>query len=305
MVTWNTRALTASAVHQLRKAATQARWRLFVHDNASADGTADAVRAAAPEAVIVRSPVNLGFGRAVNVATARGRAPWLLLLNSDAWPDHGALDALVAAAERHPAAAVVAPLLLRPDGTPEHSVHALPSLTVAMAGAVGTRWVPSQLAQKLLLNGAWDHDRERPVGWAVGAAWLMRRSAWQRLGGFDERYFMYGEDVQWCARANRAGYEVWFTPTAVVRHVGNASGAAGYGTRRPAAALHNVYRFYREEHGRFPTTLYRFLNVAGARRQQLRHALHGRRDVAAFWSGQAAAHRAAGRGPEPLPGRPA
>src|SRR5206468_10074756 len=132
--------------------------RLLVHDNASSDGTPDAIRAAVPEADIDVSDTNLGFAAGVNRLLAKSTAPWFLTLNSDAWPAPGAIGALVAAAERHPRAAAVAPRLERPDGTLEHSTHPFPSATIALTSALGAR---GRWGEQHLLHGAWAHDRER------------------------------------------------------------------------------------------------------------------------------------------------
>jgi GT2 family glycosyltransferase len=118
-------------------------------------------------------------------------------------------------------------------------------------------------ARELMLEDAWHHDVPRRVDWAVGAALLIRRDAIDAIGGLDERFFMYVEDVEWCWRARTLGWEIWFEPSAVVRHIGNASGEQRYGERRTRAYMVNTYRFYRREHGALSTAVYRSLNVIG------------------------------------------
>ena len=114
-----------------------------------------------------------------------------------------------------------------------------------------------------MLEGDWAHDRPRRVDWAVGAALLLRREAVGAIGGLDERFFMYVEDLEWCWRASKHGWEIWFEPAAVVRHVGNASGAQRYGDLRTKAYTANAYRFYEREHGRIGALVYRGINLAG------------------------------------------
>jgi GT2 family glycosyltransferase len=291
-VTWNTRDLTVEALRRLLDTDQRATLRVLVHDNASADGTAEALRRLVPEAAVEDCADNLGFAAGVNRLLARSDAPWFLALNSDAWPAPGAIGALVSAAERHPRAAAMAPRLERPDGTLEHSTHPFPSAPVALASAVGAR---GRWARRHMLNGAWMHDEERPVDWAVGAALLMRRIAVDEIGGFDESFFMYVEDLEWCHRARRRGWEIWFTPDALVVHVGNASGQRAYGNKRTAAWLANTYRFYRRHHGAAATATYRGANALGAAVAAGR-AL-ARRDVgqARFWRRQIPLHLTAGR----------
>ncbi|HEU5034208.1 MAG TPA: glycosyltransferase family 2 protein [Mycobacteriales bacterium] len=287
VVTWNTRDLTVTALRRLLDTDQGADLRVLVHDNASTDGTPAALRADVPEVDVEVSADNLGFAAGVNRLLSRCDAEWFLALNSDAWPAPGAVGALVDCATRHPRAAAVAPRLEDRDGRLEHSTHPFPSVRVAAAGALHLR---GRWADEHQLNGAWMHDRERPVDWAIGAALLIRRSAVDDIGGFDETFFMYGEDLEWCHRARRRGWEIWFTPGARVVHLGNASGAQRYGEQRSAAVAANTYRFYRRHHGRVSTGAYRGLNAAGAALAAGRAGLRRDRDVARWWWRQVPVH---------------
>ena len=290
VVTWNTRDLTVKALRQLLDTPHACELRLLVRDNGSTDGSADAVAADVPEAELDAGDANLGFAAGMNTLQAKSDAPLFLALNSDAWPDPGAIDRLVAAAERHPRAAAVAPRLERPDGGLEHSTHRFPSVTLAAAAAAGPAIVGRRRARRLLLEGAWGHDESREVDWAVGAALLLRRQAVDEIGGFDERYFMYVEDLEWCWRARHAGWTVRFEPSAVVRHVGNASGEQAFGERRTAEYLRNTYRFYRSTHGPASTIALRACNLAGALRLWAQGKMRGDDDMARHWRSQLAIH---------------
>ena len=290
VVTWNTRDLTVDALRRLLDTPTTCELRLLVRDNASTDGTADAIASRVPEAELDRGDANLGFAGGVNTLLARSNAPWFLALNSDAWPEQGAIDRMVAIAERHPRAAAVAPRLERPDGELEHSTHRFPSVSLAVAAALGPAVIGRRRARDLLLEGPWGHDEACEVDWAVGAALLLRRDALDELGGFDERYFMYVEDLEWCWRARRAGWAVRFEPGAVVRHVGNASGAQAYGDRRTAEYLRNTYRFYRSTHGSLSTAALRAGNLAGVVRLWAQGRVRGDDDMARHWRSQLALH---------------
>ena len=266
VVTWNSRDVTVAALGHMLEVVGDCEVRLLVRDNGSTDGTADAITRSFPEAIVDAGSENLGFGAGMNLLIARSDAPWFFALNSDAWPERNCLSSLVAAARQYPRAAAIAPRLLRLDGTLEHSTYPFPSLRVALMTASGAqRWLRRR-ATEMLLEGAWRHDVGRPVDWAVGAALLMRREALDDIGGFDERFFMYVEDLEWCWRAHQRGWEVYFEPSAAVRHIGNVSGAARYGDRRTAVYMANTYRFYREQHGAAATAAYRALNVVGAAR---------------------------------------
>jgi GT2 family glycosyltransferase len=257
IVTWNTRETTLEAVKSLLAAAPEGA-RVLVRDNASTDGTAAALAAAYPDVEVEAGDRNLGFAGGVNTILRRSTAPWVLLLNSDAWPEPDTIRRLIDCAERHPRAAAVAPKLLRPDGRLEPSAWPFPSLRVTAASALRRD------------RNIWPHDAERKVDWAVGAAWLVRRTALDQVGLLDDSLFMYAEDLEWCWRAREAGWEVWFTPDAVVRHIGNQSGAQQFGAAQPAAWIANSVAVYRRRHGAVATKVWRLANAASA-------AVHARR----------------------------
>lgn len=289
IVSWNTRDVTLRAIDQLLTASTDVELIVLLRDNGSTDGTADAVRERFPQ-VLVETGDNVGFAAGVNTLLARSSAPWFVTLNSDAWPEPGALRTLVDVAEAHPRAAVVAPLLLRPDGELEGSTHALPSLRLAAVTGLGLgRLLSPDRAARWCLPPQWAHDTERQVGWAVGAALLLRRQAVDEVGPLDDRLFMYAEDLEWCWRARVAGWQVVFTPAAVVRHVGNASGQRKWGDARPQVAARNAGVVVRRHLGR-RAVVWQLLNAVGAVRAAFLAACHRDRDLAAYWWRQVPAH---------------
>src|SRR4051812_8905991 len=232
VVTYNTREVSVHALRAVLDGDQGCDVRLLVRDNASTDGTADAIARDVPEADLDAADENLGFSGGMNRLIARSDAPWFFVLNPDAWPEPGALAALVAAAESHPGAAAVVPRIERPDGTLEHSTWPLPSVRVSAITAIrGGRWLDPARRDRWLLEGGWMHDEPREVGWAVGAALLIPRAALDDIGPFDERFFMYAEDLEWCDRARTRGWSIRFEPSALVRHVGNVSGGPVYGSR--------------------------------------------------------------------------
>ncbi len=290
VVTFNTKDLTVAALSRLVDATTDVDIRILVHDNASSDGTAAAIAASVPKAEVVAGDRNLGFAAGMNRLIERSTAPWFLALNSDAWPEPGAIARLLAVGRASPDVGIVAPRLERPDGTLEPSTFPFPSLRVAAFTALGGyRWAP-HAAKRMMLVGAWHHDEPREVDWAVGAALLIRRAAIDQVGAFDESFFMYAEDLERCLRFHRAGWAIRFVPDAIVRHVWNASGRTVFGDRRTRAHTHNSYRLYRRVHGRTGTFAYRALSVAGYARLYALARL--RRDAAARaeWASHLRAH---------------
>ena len=179
---------------------------VVVVDNASRDGTTDAVRAAAPQATVVESKENLGFAGGCHVGARATRAPLVLFLNPDAVPAPGCLDALRACAADRPEWGAWQALVTMADGdlvnTAGNVVH---YLGFGWAGDCG--------------RPAADVDgRPREVGFCSGAALVVRREAWDGVGGFDERYFMYGEDLDLSLRLRLAGWGVGIAPAARVAH---------------------------------------------------------------------------------------
>ena len=290
IVSWNTRDLTVAAVGRLLDGSQpDVDLRVLVRDNGSDDGTAEALRERFPS-VAVDTGDNVGFAAGVNRLLELSDAPWFVTLNSDAWMEPGALGRLLAAADRHPRAFALAPLVLRPDGTLEHSTHALPSLRLAVLSGFGGRWARGPRGRELCLWPAWRHDEERRVGWAVGAALLVRRSAVDEIGPLDASFFMYGEDLEWGWRAARQGWETWFVPDAVVRHVGNASGERRFGTRREQVAIRNARVVVRRYLGRPRAGLWTAVNAAAAVRQALAAVRDRAPDRARYWLRQLPAH---------------
>ena len=314
VVTWNTRDLVVESLRRLLDTNQGCRIRLLVRDNGSTDGTVAAIREWVPEAELDADERNLGFAAGTNRLLARGRAPWFLALNPDAWPEPGAVGVLLRAGQGLPTAAAVAPRIERPDGTLEHSTHPFPSLRMALLHALGGRWwLPDRVLEREMLEGYWHHDAVRPVHWAVGAALLMRRSLVEEVGLFDEGFFMYAEDLEWCWRVHQAGYDVLFEPDAVFRHVGNVSGEQAFGPGRVEVETASALRFHRMTHGRASTAAYRYVSAVAAAELWAGARMRGDHAAAERWSRQARALvRGGGSGtgptqppaPPPRPGRP-
>jgi GT2 family glycosyltransferase len=222
---------------------------IILVDNGSRDGGPDAVRAAFPGVDVVLAPANRGYGAAANLGIRRSTTPYALLLNSDTQLAANAVDRLSEYLDAQPSVGVVGPRLRRPGGALEPSCH--PPLgtvqSVLEKGWVGRviARVPGLGPRWSLLN--WAHDRPRSVPWVTGAALAIRRSAFDQLGGFDEDYFMYAEEVDLCWRARQAGWEVHFAPVTDVVHRGGASTAPLRGTM-VLQKVRSAVRFYRRHY---------------------------------------------------------
>jgi GT2 family glycosyltransferase len=194
-----------------------------VVDNGSSDGTVDLVRRRFPRVRVVESE-NRGLCAGWNTGIGTTAAEHVLLLNADAWLLEGALEALVGAADRHPRAAAVGPRLLNPDGTLQRSVRGFPTVwRLATEYLYLRKLAPRSRALNAFYGAGFDHASEREVEWLMGACLLVRRAAYDDVGPFDERYFMFSEEVDWMRRASERGWSVVFTPEARCVHVGGAT----------------------------------------------------------------------------------
>ena len=183
-------------------------------DNGSSDGTVDVVRARFPEVVVVEQE-NRGLAAGWNAGVAQTSGRYVLLLNSDAWLDAGALDALVAFADAHPRAAVVGPRLRNPDGSLQRSVRGFPTLwRLATEYLFLRKLAPRSRALNAFYAGGFAHDETREVEVLMGAVWLVRRAAIDEVGPADERFFLFSEEVDWTSV---------FFPGAGATHVYGAS----------------------------------------------------------------------------------
>jgi GT2 family glycosyltransferase len=194
-----------------------------VVDNGSSDGTPDAVRERFPGVRVVEAE-NRGLAAGWNRGIAETDAEHVLVLNADAWLVEDALARLLDAADRHPRAAAIGPRLLDPDGTLQRSVRGYPTLwRLATEYLYLRKLAPRSQALNAFYGAGFDHESERVVEWVMGACFLLRRSAYAAVGPFDERYFLFSEEVDWMRRAADAGWDVVFTPTARCVHVGGAA----------------------------------------------------------------------------------
>ena len=235
IVSYNTREMTLRCLQTLFDHSESVTTEVIVVDNASCDGSVEAIRERFPTVRIHASEENLGFGRANNIAMEMATAPWFLLLNSDAFVHAGALQSLLeysnyALHKGERRVGVVAPRLLNRDGTHQMSHHDFVTPLGVWRENLGLSSLRNFIVKKLRTNDVIADEaiaeESRAVDWAIGACLLVRREVWQQVGGFDERFFMYQEEADWQRRITAAGWEIRFLPSAQVTHWGGASGNA-------------------------------------------------------------------------------
>ncbi len=220
---------------------------VLLADNGSTDGTPQAAVERYPNVRLFDTGANLGYGTAVNRAVAQlDDDDWMIVANPDVQWGPGSIDALLAAAVRWPRAGALGPLVRDPDGSVYPSARHLPSLVRgSMHAVLGPFW------KRNPWTTAYRQERfeptERPVGWLSGSCLLVRRSAFSQIGGFDERYFMYMEDVDLGDRLGKAGWLSVYVPSAeVVHHKGHST---GHDPASHLAAHHeSTYQFLADRH---------------------------------------------------------
>jgi N-acetylglucosaminyl-diphospho-decaprenol L-rhamnosyltransferase len=229
IVNYNTSRQTVACLDSVASA-TALTTRVIVVDNGSVDDSVSAIRSTHGEVTIVEAGENLGFATAVNAGARLLATPYLVLLNPDTVVLPGALDALVEFAQVNPQYSVYGGRTLRPDGsTDPSSCWAQASLWSLTSFAIGT----STLFRRSALFdpeslGGWERDTVREVPIVTGCLLLARRADWERLGGMDERFFLYGEDAEFALRAQRLGMRAVIVPEATIIHdVGGSTESNG------------------------------------------------------------------------------
>jgi GT2 family glycosyltransferase len=218
-------------------------YEVVVVDCASKDRSVAIVRERYPTVRVSELDQNVGYGVGNNEGAALARGEYLLLLNPDAWPVKDAIARLATFLDAHPRAALVGPRLLNPDGSLQPSVRGFPSLWRLATEYFFLRWfAPRTRLLNAFYAANFDHRSQREAEFVAGAAVLVRRQAFNDVGGFDPAFFMFNDEVDLCRRLRDVGWTIEFTPEAEFIHVGGAS------TRTAAS---DMYREQLRSHLRF------------------------------------------------------
>ncbi len=222
---------------------------VLVLDNASADGTPDLVRREHASARVIETGGNLGYAKAVNRGIAESSGDVVLVLNPDCIVQPGMTDSLLRWISMHPRCAVSAPRILNSDGSVEWSARSYPGALTFLFNRYSllTRLFPGNPWSRRYLLSDWDHSSHRSVDWVSGAAMAVRREAIEQVGGMDEAFFMFNEDVDWCRRFTLAGWSIDYLPDAQVVHAIGAS--KGYVSEKVILERHRgMIHYFRKHH---------------------------------------------------------
>ena len=278
IISYNTRELTLACLASL-KAQTSLPHDIIVVDNASSDGSAIAIKARYPDITVIKSQENLGFALAHDLAVPEAKSDFLVFLNPDTVVLEGALDRLFEFAKERPEAGIWGGNTVFAD----HSLNPTACYAKMSVWSIACRLLGLNgiCRKSSLFNpeffGGWDHGTERQVDIVTGCLLMIRRDLWNRLGGFDTAFSLYGEDADLCLRAIEIGAKPRVTPKAEIIHYGGAS------QKIPADKIIRVYRaklaliarHFAEGHRDFGQFLFRLIPLSRSISYRLLYSLPG------------------------------
>ncbi len=262
IVSWNVRALLRRCLQSVLAEAKPGPgdgvfqlgdWKveILIVDNASADGSIEMVRSQFPHVHLIANGENRGFTAANNQGLSRARGRYLLLLNPDTEVVGDALATMIRYVEANAEIGALGAKLLYPDGSIQSSRRRFPTLSTALVESTVVQewWKDNRILHRYYMTDTGDDEIQR-VDWVVGACLLVRRQAYEQVGGLDEGFFMYSEELDWCRRIKAAGWEVVYLPTATVMH------HEGKSSEQVVPARHVYFqsskvRYFRKHHGAF------------------------------------------------------
>jgi asparagine synthase (glutamine-hydrolysing) len=277
VVNWNTLELTRAALSSLRTQLSSIPHEVIVVDNDSSDGSQAMIESEFPDVRLIANQENVGFGRANNQGMAVARGRWFLLLNSDAELIDDGIVELLRKVSREPTVGVAHCRLVSADGTMQHTTYRFPSLRLAALDNLGLSRLLGARRRESLLGGYWDQSSERDVDAVAGAFMLLRREVYEETGGFDEGIFMYGEDIEWCARIHDRAWRVRYFPDVTVLHHDHASSEKLLGnTRRITLSLSAQIALVKRRQGTLVAVGYQAVLLTAASLRLAYYTVRGR-----------------------------
>lgn len=248
IVSWNVCDYLRDCLTSLRASSPRSRIEAIVVDSASTDSTPAMVRSEFPDVHLIEPGSNVGFSRGNNLGMLASAGRYLFLLNPDTKVLEHTVDSMVAYLDKHPEIGVLGPQLLEPYGTVQPSRRRFPTL---WTGIFESTWLQSMAPQRVLADYYMRDFRDDEIvqaDWLYGAAFVVRREVFEQLGGFDEGFFMYSEELDWHKRIKEAGWQVVYYPAAQVIHYGGKSSDKAVASRHIYFQTSKV-RYFRKHHG--------------------------------------------------------
>ncbi len=284
IVNWNTKKLLEQAIVSIYKYAKGFTSEIIVVDNASEDGSFQMAAKKFPKVKLIKNKENLGFAKGNNIGIKVAKGQFVFLLNSDAYLIDGSIVNLVRRAKEIPNLGAIAPQILNEDRTVQQSVGFMPDLARII---LWMSFIDDLPFGDYLKPYHVDHDRfykkEHRVDWLTGAALMVPKKVISKVGPLDANIFMYGEDVDWCLRIKKAGFEIYYSPVAKLVHIGR--GSAGKISKNAILGEYKgLIYVYTKHKGKFSLQMLHLLLKIGALARIIVFSVLGRKETAKFYA---------------------
>jgi GT2 family glycosyltransferase len=261
IVSWNAKAFLTDCLRSVLSQQFSGSLEIIVVDNASSDGSPEAVRDDFPTVKLICNSRNLGFAKANNIGIRHSSGDYLFLINSDVVVSNDCFSKMIRHLDEHHDIGMLGPRIIGANGQVQRSCMGYPSLWNSFSRALA---LDSLFPQSELLGGQlltfWHHDDRRSVNVINGCFWALRRAAVEEVGLLDERFFIYGEDVDWCKRFSDHGWNVVFFPDAEALHYGGAS-SSNAPVRFYLEMQRAHHQYWTKHHSRLATNVFLMINL--------------------------------------------
>ena len=251
IVNYNSKEFLPRNLDALRRYLAKIPHEVIIADNASFDGSTEMILKLYPEVTLLHNTQNKGFAAAVNQGIKLAQGEFIVWLNPDTELLDEGFETLLHYMEAHPDTAIMGPQIVNPDGSVQLSCRSFPSHETALFNRYSllTKIFPSNPRSRKYLNTGWNHTEIREVDWVSGACLMHRASLIKNIGGLDETFFMYCEDVDFCLRARNSGFKTLYHPGAKVLH--HIAGSSRKTPRKMIAERHkSMWHYYRKHYPR-------------------------------------------------------
>lgn len=284
IVNWNTKSLIVQAINSIYKYAKGFTYEIILVDNGSADGSTALVAKKFPKIKLLAQKENLGFAKGNNEGIKIARGEFIFLFNSDAYLIDESLKNLLKRAKEIPNLGAIAPLVLNVDKSIQQSVGFKPDLLRVI---LWMSFIDDLPFGDFLKPYHVDHDRfykkEHQVDWLTGAALMVPKKVIGKIGMLDKEIFMYGEDVDWCMRIQKAGFDIYFSPVARLIHIGR--GSSGKISKNAILGEYKgLIYLYNKHYGNFSLQILKLLLKIGALMRLTVFWIFGRKETAKFYA---------------------
>lgn len=285
IVNYNTKKLTLKCLESILQKKWQHEVEIIVVDNASSDGSADAIKKEFRDVRLIESKENLGFAGGNNLGLKSASSKYILFLNSDTEVQSGALDRMIDFMSRSDYV-ICSCKLLNKDGTLQSNVGDLPALVpllVWIAGLDDVLFPVRKLLPSFHRKFRDYYQGEKEVGWVSGSVFLVKKEVLDKIGAWDDKIFMYGEDVDLCFRAKRAGFKIGWTNQAEIIHLGGGS-LSNPSVSQWRGEFTGLLYFYRKYYGISATVFLRLLIYAFGTIRMIAFFITGKPEVSKMYA---------------------